>query len=203
MSKKKQYVCGCPESFGSGAAVYKLPTLTPSWYLDGTLPGMARDVFMSAIGTACKRWESVCGIDFSEAQNVLAATLRITTANLGRSGILADQQLPYQGMTQLRMRVNTVIQWTISDGSGNAVDLVRVLTHELGHFLACQHFDTAPPPELMEPTYNPNIISPQATEARLVAGWYGPPAQPPIPPSNTMQWIDGRSYLVTPVFPST
>lgn len=169
--------------------MFQLPTLSPSWFLDGDLPGIKRDTFRAAIETACSRWEAVCGLQFSEAGTASQATLRITVADLGTSGTLADQQLPFRGMSQLRMRVNRRVQWAIFDGrSGNGTDLVRVLSHELGHFGSLQHFDSSPPPELMEPSYSPDIIGPQPAEIKLMVSMYGKPLAPPLPPAGGDVW---------------
>ncbi len=188
-------VCGCVEQFGDGTPALKLATNRPLVFVQDALPGFDQDAIWSWFNEAYnKRWASVCDWqakrirDMSEAGATDYVNL-ITVADLGGSGVLADQMLPYSGGRVLRMRLNNRIQWRPHDDAGQGIDPVRVIVHEGGHFMGHAHWPVGQPTEIMEPTYNRNIITPQQTEGRVSASWFGLPVAepgptPPQPPSG-------------------
>jgi hypothetical protein len=95
--------------------------------------------------------------------------------------------LPYAGGRIYRMRINKRIKWKATDGNfaPGTVDPIRTLCHETGHFQGHQHWPQGAPPELMEPYVSQVVIGPQPTEARVSAGWFGPPVAAPPPPGET------------------
>lgn len=182
------YFCGCTEALGDGSPALKLGTNRPLVFVRDELPGHSRDVIWSWLKEAHARWGAVCDwkaeriMDLSDAgaQDIVHF---VTVADLGGSGVLADQYLPYTGGKILRMRINQRIRWRATDGqmTGGYVDPIRTICHETGHFMGMSHFPVGSPVELMEPTISQNIIGPQPTEARVAAGWFGEPLTP-VPP---------------------
>lgn len=185
-------VCGCGEQFGDGTPALKLATNRPLVLVRDALPGFTQDQIWAWFDEAYnRRWAKVCDWyarrirDLTEAGPSDYVNL-ITVDDLGGGGILADQMLPYSGGRILRMRLNSRIQWRPHNGPGQGIDPVRVIAHEGGHFMGHAHWPAGAPPELMEPTYSPNVQEPQPTEGKVSAGWFGPPVtQPPPPPPPT------------------
>lgn len=196
-------LCGCPENFGDGTALFKLPSNRFAYFVRDSLPNNSRDEIADWIAEAISRWRSVADIEgrrILRLEDLEAGELldEITVADLGGGGVLADQQLPQPGVTRYRMRMNVRIKWVRTNGVMRAgeVDPVRTDCHELGHFLGFQHFPTSLPKELMEPRILPDIIGPQPTEAKIAADWFGPPK-----PGNEPQPVPGAAgweFRVTP-----
>lgn len=182
------YVCGCSEMFGDGrSALSKLPTNRPTFRFDGRLPGftqLAVEDFIMEAFNGRGGWSEVCDLKLDKHPNTKTNPTNIVIdANLGRSGVLADQQLPVSN-PPLQMRINNIIAWVVAQNPpAGQVDLLRTLRHELGHFIGLSHFPVGGPKELMEPSIS-EIRAVQPTEAALVAKIYGEPQQIPVPPGT-------------------
>jgi hypothetical protein len=169
--------CRNPEQFGDGTvAALKLHTNRPTWYLRDELPWMKRAELEACIQRAADGWTTVADFKAVRAANEASALWVFTVARMdGAGGVLADAQLP-GGQRQQICRI---------DIAENALAhlLEVILRHEIGHLAGLQHFPANPPPELMEPSLNPKVTMPQATEAALMVQWYGKPiTQAPPPP---------------------
>lgn len=188
------YLCGCVEQFGDGTPALKLATNRPLVLVRDALPDHSRDEIWAWMQEAHARWSAVCDWqakrihDLSEAGPNDIVQL-VTVADLGGrtngGQVLADQVMPYAGGRVLRMRINSRVKWVRTDGPmHDGVDPARTLCHESGHFQGHSHWQVGAPPELMEPTVSQAIIRPQPTEAKVSAGWFGPPVAHPVPPQQ-------------------
>lgn len=178
------HFCGNNETFGAGAEQYRLPTNRPTYCIRCTLPGISAADFRAACREAFGRWSKVCDVTFIEVDDPNAAQFLIVNHQFdGALGVLADCMLPTPGIRQQRMRIDQSENWVIADNvPANRVELRAVLCHEMGHGLGMSHLPSSPPPDLMEPAYRPTVVSPQATEAAMMAKLYGPPqSTPPVP----------------------
>lgn len=191
------YVCACVEQFGDGTPALKLATNRPLVLVQDGLPAHSKDTIWEWLKEAHARWSAVCDwqarriMDLSEAGPDDYVNL-VTVADLGGSGVLADQMLPYAGGRVLRMRINGRITWKATDRQfpSGTVDPIRTLCHEIGHFQGHSHWPEGAPAELMEPKISQTITSPQPTESRMSASWFGPkrdnPPPPPAPKGKTV-----------------
>jgi len=168
--------CRNPEQFGDGTAAFRLSTNRPKWWLVNELPWMKRSELEEIIQAAANGWSPHANVKASRATSLDDAHWRIECKSIdGPGGVLADMELPHPTVRQQRMRID-VAESALRDL------LVTIIMHELGHAYGLQHFPASPPPELMEPSLNPAVRTPQATEAALMAQWYGlPQADSPIP----------------------
>lgn len=175
-SDTPQFLCGNQESFGDGTGIFLLQTTRPTWWLDNDLPWMPRAKFEACIDAAWEMWSKVCDVIATRAKTAASANFVYKVRKIdGPMGILARMQLPNpqlkQQLCEIDLDENALADW-----------LPTIIGHENGHGLALQHFDPSPPPELMEPSLNRSIRTPQETESALVAKWYGPPKSVIVPP---------------------
>ena len=181
--------CGCREQLGDGTALLKLQTNRPLVCIQGAPPRYTKDDVWSWLKEAHARWGVECDWvveridDISDAKPTDYVQV-VQVKDLGGTGVLADQVLPYPGGNVLRMRINSRIRWKATDGffQSGTVDPVRTICHEIGHFQGHQHWPVGDPAELMEPTVSQTTIRPQPTEMKVSIGWFGKAQSIPVPP---------------------
>ncbi len=167
--------CGIRAQFGDGSAQQKLRNQRPKFYVKSCPPQFKRDDFIGHCIEAFGGWSNVCDLIFAPTNDESSAQFVIFTHQFdGPSGILADCEFP--GPVQQSIRIDPTEKWTPQF-------VVPVLRHEMGHGIGIPHFDPAvPPPELMNPFFNPAITTPQPGEISFVQKYYGvSPVTPPTP----------------------
>ena len=130
-----------------------------------------------------------------EASQGETANLAFYVVSQTPGGMLAQCYLPYPGITakhSLRCEVDKAegAAWCISDNPpSNRLDLVRVLTHEIGHGLGVSHLGEQSG-ALMAPFYSSKIGWPQAADVAEVVARYGMPVEQPKAPEipTTAEW---------------
>ena len=158
-----------------------------TWRVLQPLPQFANDAYRAAIAEAFSRWAKVCGITPVEVDQGEPANLAFYVVSQTPGGMLAQCYLPYPGITakhSLRCEVDKAegAAWCISDNPpSNRLDLVRVLTHEIGHGLGVSHLGEQSG-ALMAPFYSSRVGWPQATDIAEVVARYGQPVEQPAAP---------------------
>lgn len=192
------YYCGQPDALATGT-LKRAPQAR--WWLDGELSRISRAEMLGPLQAAFDGWSAVADVTGTMAQSASEADLIVRVHRLdGASGVLADCELP--GPTQQRMRLDDSEQWVVHVGAGvaaGAVDLYRVLLHELGHFWGLGHAPQGSD-NLMAPTYSRQIWTPRSWETAEMQARYGAPkprTRPaPAPDLPAEMWVVGTSKRV-------
>jgi hypothetical protein len=181
----EMHTCGVREQLGDRAeARAALQTNRPFYYVRSAPRGFTVDQIAEVYERAFAGWTSVANVDTRRITDLAQAGPRdvvnvIDGANLGTSGVLADQVLGNGQGTRLQMRINNQVDWS-------RINMVTTVMHEQGHFFGLAHFPPGPPPELMEPVLS-SVLKPQPTEAKVVrehfANFPPIPGPEPIPPT--------------------
>ena len=192
-----EIICRNAEQFGDGsAAVFLLRTNRPTWYLANELPWLGRAKLEEYIQAGFDMWTVVCDVKATRAASTdaaqKAAQFRFEVAQIdGAGGVLADMQLPHPQLFQQRCRLD-VAEQALEEW------FPTIFGHEDGHGFALQHWDAAPPPELMEARLNKQVRTPQAAEAALMRTWYGEPI-PVVKPDTPTQLPSGLLVYQTKI----
>ena len=168
---------GTSAPIGAGG-LPKWPHKQISWRVVQPLPQFTLDAYRDAIREAFERWAGVCAIDPVEAKQGESVNIAFKLIREMPGGKLAECYLPYHGIRptdSLDCNVDMAEgkSWVISDNPpSNRLDLVRVLTHELGHGLGVSHLGEQSG-TLMAPFYSSRIGWPQAGDIAEVVARYG------------------------------
>lgn len=172
------YFCGCTETMMENIVAWNKKELTVS--VAGTLPTLSREEFAGAVRQALDSWSAVCPLKFTLSSD--NPDIIITTGTIdGPSKVLAWSELPDGSDRMLRQRYDTSERFVIAKNPAmNTIDIVAVLTHELGHALGLDHAPQGSP-DLMAPIYQPGRREPQDGDIKRIQKFYGKP----IPDSPT------------------
>jgi hypothetical protein len=185
--------CGVSEQqFAINGTTYQWPRGSHiTWGLGFSRLGQLSDLdCKGAIHDALLEISGCCGITHAYAANFRSANVLITAQRLdGRSGVLADMQIPTGNVnanTQLLGRCDDGEEWTIAENPARgAVDFYRVILHELLHAHGLGHGPVdRSNPALIEPTYSTAIRNLQPRDKAELVRRYGPARtpQPPVGP---------------------
>jgi hypothetical protein len=191
-----EMICGVRAMFGEANATSpKLPTNRPTFRYDGGALGIfspadIEDLLLDAFNGK-GGWSDWADLKLSKHPNTKTDPTNIVIlANLGNTGVLADQMLPY-GAPPYQMRINTRVVW-------KAGMLRTVLRHEFGHMGGLNHWPPGGAKELMEPSIS-DVTDVQPTEGSFIAKIYGEPKQEPGSPTSKITTkvqvvVDGVTY---------
>lgn len=192
-------LCGVPDAMGRG--VCKWPTKNVAGAMQGEMPGISASDLKAAYAWAWEQWSIVCGIKPQYSSNARTANVLMTPANLGGPyGVLADSQVPCSATqtSQLQQRYDTSEPWHAEPGppARGRISLPTVACHEVGRAIGIFHIGNGV--ALMNPTYNPEVLTPQPADVQEANDKrYGPPdvSTPDPVPKNDVWTIEGEFVL--------
>jgi hypothetical protein len=178
-------MCGCPDVQPMGMELAKWPADAANdltWYVQpGDFPGLDRQKVLDIFEWSFGQWASVCGISPRNVTTASKALILIECKRIdGVNGTLAWSYLADNTFSVKQQRYDTE-NWINQLGvlaPSNRIDLNRVAAHEIGHALGVSHLRAG---ALMQPTYSPDLWTPQASDIAEVQSRYGPPKKPPQP----------------------
>jgi hypothetical protein len=178
--------CRNTEQFGDGSPALRLQTNRPKVWFAATLPGMPMASLKEIFFRGVNKWSLVANVKAVEAANQAEADWIIVPSRIdGKNGVLADMMMPGPRPQYMRL-----------DVAENASEdqLEQTCMHEGGHGYGLFHTPAGPPAEVMDPSLNMSVRTPQAAEAKLMESMYGAPMQPkptpqpdPIPTPSSIK----------------
>lgn len=188
-------ICSMPDVMAVGEGLAKWPSPDIRWWLDEASfrsVQISADLIGEAFAWAWSQWAAVCNVNPSRTANQNQAHVRIRFAPIdGASKTLAWSELANNTNTAKQQQYDSAETWVYSATPQRfQIDLGRVGCHEIGHVLGIGHIASG---NLLQPTYDTNIRSPQAGDIREAQARYGPPkGNPPPPPPPA-----GETFTVT------
>lgn len=149
---------------------------------------------------AYDQWAQVAALEFEWESNPRKANLLYTVGAIdGPSGTLAWNELPFGPDKQLSGKVDHGEHWHTDPSSApprGRIHLGAVLAHEGGHGLGLEHDSAGNVTALMDPAYNPRVLTPQPADIHQIQLRYGGPIGGPSPDSGDPP--SGQSVLMIP-----
>ena len=182
-------ICGLPDIMpetADAASLPKWPSLDLRWSVTNpnAFLGLDAQHVVDAIAWAWAQWAGVCGIRPTMAKDAANANVLIKCAPIdGPMGVLAWSELADGTMSRKQQRYDSGERWCAQSGPTpppSLIDLMRVACHETGHVLGLPHIASG---NLLQPTYDARIWTPQAGDVREAQARYGPPVNAPTPPT--------------------
>jgi hypothetical protein len=187
--------CALPDVMEARTSLCKWPSNHITWTVQAAPPGLSVQQVAEAGQEAFRRWSEVCGLTAEYQPGNANVMIAMGTRRIdGTFGVLAESELPCGQVRQCRQWYDSSEQWGLFDDrgpGGNAIDLIRVMTHELGHALGMNHIGAG---NLLAPTYSPTIIKPQAGDIKEMQARYGTPSENPPPPPPPP--AGGNAYIL-------
>lgn len=167
-------------ALGGGPAAWTKQQLT--YWVAGSLPGVSSGTFESAAAQAFAAWAAVTPLTFRAAQRGEAPDIVVDAGKIdGPGSVLAYSELPDGSDRQLKQKYDTSEKFVVAARPpADSIDLLAVMTHEIGHALGLDHADKNAP-DLMAPYYKPGLRTPQPGDVARMQALYGPPKAPPVP----------------------
>lgn len=211
--------CGVEfQEYAIGGVTYAWPLSIKKlrWSLNFSRLGQLSDMdFKDAATTWFKEISGACDRQFEYTSNPRLANILYTVQRLdGRSGVLADMQIPVGNVTpdtQLVGRFDDAEGYTTSSNPGQGeIGIYPVGLHETEHAMGLGHKPSnIAAPALIAPVYNPLIRNLQATDIAELQRRYGKPTvNMPPPPTEPISGIafnfsrGNESYQVVVEYPS-
>lgn len=180
--------CSHPDVMPMQTDLLKWPDGTViTWALIDPLPSrLSRAELEGAFRLATDQWMAVCGCRFEPAVNGKTTLLEILFGGIdGPAGTLAWSELANNQANPKKQRYDAEEAWVVAAQPGKfQIDLVRVACHEIGHALGLPHIAAG---NLLQPTYDVNIRTPQAGDITEARARYGMPhADVQTPPADKL-----------------
>lgn len=164
-----------------------VPCVT-KYFVNGKAKKLTKQQTDNGIAEAAGLFGKVSALQLVPIQTPEGANLVIDFGEIdGASSVLAWCELPCgkdTTKTKLKMLVDDDEPWVISvSPESGYIDFVRVIRHELGHFVGMDHIAAG---NLLAPYYDQNIRDFQAGDIKELVKRYGPAiviAPPDLPPS--------------------
>ena len=187
-------LCGTPDQIARGQC--KWPMKSVSWSIKDSLPGVPDAAYKEAAHWATRQWNEACGVKLQYKQNHRTANVWMTVKNLGGpGGVLADSQLPCgaTATSQMIQRYDSSELWFAELGQPpqGRISLPTVCVHELGHAIGISHLPPNGQPAIMQPFYNPSMLSLLGPDIEEARDRYGSSDINP-PPSAGGYWVTVR-----------
>lgn len=156
-----------------------------SYYVSGSLPSVTPQLFIETVEKGCAQWAAVTPLTFRPAGPGSRPDLVITAGKIdGPGGVLAWSELPDGSDRQLTQKYDASERYVVAEHPAQGqVDLLAVVTHELGHALGLDHASQNSG-DLMAPTYVPGRRAPKQGDVKRIQDLYGPPTTPRPGPSE-------------------
>ncbi len=168
------------------------------WYLADRLAGIPLDVLVAAYGEAYANWQRVCGLVFEQTTTSSNADIVILSRKIdGAGGTLAEHELPNGSDKQIRGWYDAGEQWTTNNPPGRKINLIAVACHETGHGIGLSHTNKSG--NLLNPFYDPAVMTPQSWDIAEAVARYGTPVEEPkptVPPTTPGGWPDKFTGIV-------
>jgi hypothetical protein len=195
--------CGCTDMQLARDAMNKWGKTDLTYSIERRPTGldMTPEGFDAAVENSFAVWSAVCPLRFtrveSDQANIVLSTGRGPRARFdGPGGTLAYAFLPPEPgfIGQLLMVIDLDDPFTLDPNQSAGVYMPAVLQHEMGHLWALEH--TTTPGQLMQPVYNPRILTPQWEDIQRVQALYGKGVSPTPTPVPTVPSPAGRASQV-------
>ena len=166
-------------------------------------PGVP-DIFAPAINWAWERWAEVCAIapEYTPGADQVEVVYHLGDID-GPHGTLAWAELPDGPDRTLKSRMDGEERWHFDPHTkppAGKLHLGGVMCHENGHLLGIEH-DEDTGRALMDPTYGPDVLTPQPLDIKQAVLRYGPAADvgrdAPLNPATKKPvsiYLDGVVY---------
>ena len=151
----------------------RFPVNEIGWCLATDWGSVAKTNVVKSFEWAFAQWEKVANLKFFQADKK-DALIRISSSPIDSSGgTLAMSGLANGAGTPVDQQYDSLERWSFGENPRQfTVDLGRVACHEIGHALGVPHLGAG---NLLQPTYDLRIRTPQKGDIAEMQARYGPP----------------------------